>query len=73
MEILFANSTSVQLGMPLSLDLVFAPLPQPPVKGLSMVGRIGKGGRGAGGTFLSLRVAYISNLSLLHNLEPYKK
>ena len=42
------------------LDLVFGP--QPPVRGLSMVGGVRRGG-----TFLSLKVAYISNLSLLQN------
>ena len=34
---------------------------------------VGKGGRGGGRQFLSLREAYISNLSLLRSLEPLEK
>ena len=40
--------------------------------GLSMLGGIERGGFGWGGPFLSLRVAYIPNLSLLQTLKSFE-
>ena len=38
-----------------------------------MLGGLGNGGLGGGGPFLSLRVAYIPNRSLLQSLESFEK